>query len=288
MENINEKYFSYIAKAEAALTKGFKTAAAQKDALQAVSDAFEIVYRQIHNKLLQTPYEQRNVAWEEVYYNVPCYPHLFNQKAEDRLHQFPDEVCLMKQCKQLRDQIKAAEVVKQEKMTKAEKYFAEHEAQIKKLQFHMDMTKIDSFLSDLCKKTKDYYQRLRSEYQTSEAETFQDIDCGRYIRSNQDKKDYCFKRTYGAEALVIAKKANINIDQLLRDKAQTMKDHLIITICEKVGEVIDIQNLHVSKDGSINCTIINKNGEKFRVQTAGAGGYNIQKFHFRVLVNKIK
>lgn len=54
-----------------------------------------------------------------------------------------------------------------------------------------------------------------------------------------------------------------------------------------VGEITDASNLMVGATGDLNGFIIGTKG-KASVKTIGAGGYNIQCFHFRTLINAIK
>ena len=61
---------------------------------------------------------------------------------------------------------------------------------------------------------------------------------------------------------------------------------LIDQITKYVGEIIDASNLSIRR-GELNGIIIGSNG-KAKVETIGAGGWNIQCFHYRVLVKEIK
>lgn len=63
-------------------------------------------------------------------------------------------------------------------------------------------------------------------------------------------------------------------------------------ISEIVGEVTDYSGLHITQGNEWEGTVINgivegTNG-KALVETIGAGGWNIQKFHYRTLVKRIK
>lgn len=53
-----------------------------------------------------------------------------------------------------------------------------------------------------------------------------------------------------------------------------------------VGQITDATNLTIT-NGELNGVIVGTRGVA-RVTTIGAGGYNIQKFHFRTLVNEVK
>lgn len=62
-------------------------------------------------------------------------------------------------------------------------------------------------------------------------------------------------------------------------------DFIIERTNEIVGQITDASNLKVGAKGDLNGYIIGTKGTA-KVQTIGAGGYNIQCFHFRTLINK--
>ena len=62
-------------------------------------------------------------------------------------------------------------------------------------------------------------------------------------------------------------------------------DFIIERTNEIVGTITDASNLKVGAKGDLNGYIIGTRG-KAKVQTIGAGGYNIQCFHFRTLINE--
>lgn len=62
-------------------------------------------------------------------------------------------------------------------------------------------------------------------------------------------------------------------------------DFIIERTNEIVGTITDASNLKVGSKGDLNGYIIGTRGTA-KVQTIGAGGYNIQCFHFRTLINK--
>ena len=54
-----------------------------------------------------------------------------------------------------------------------------------------------------------------------------------------------------------------------------------------VGTITDASNLKIGAKDDLNGYIIGTKGTA-KVQTIGAGGYNIQCFHFRTLINEMK
>ena len=61
---------------------------------------------------------------------------------------------------------------------------------------------------------------------------------------------------------------------------------LIHRIQTKIGKIVDMKYINIGNDGSLNGLIIGEKG-KAQVDTISAGGYNIQRFHYRVLVKLI-
>jgi len=70
------------------------------------------------------------------------------------------------------------------------------------------------------------------------------------------------------------------------DKKSKMLD-LINRINSVVGSITDATGLRISEVGNLNGIIIGSKGSA-KVETIGAGGYNIQCFHYRTLVKPIK
>lgn len=62
---------------------------------------------------------------------------------------------------------------------------------------------------------------------------------------------------------------------------------LVNRVTKLVGEIQDANNLSIgNQNGELNGIIIGTNG-KVRIETISAGGYNIQRFHYRVLLKKL-
>ena len=82
----------------------------------------------------------------------------------------------------------------------------------------------------------------------------------------------------------------LNLERLDKDlsrEADRKYDFIIERTTAITGEITDASNLHFGEDGcELNGYIIGKEG-RAKVQTIGAGGWNIQRFHFRTLVRAI-
>lgn len=62
---------------------------------------------------------------------------------------------------------------------------------------------------------------------------------------------------------------------------------LIGRINKVVGTITDATGLYIGSNGEVNGIILGTEG-KAKVETIGAGGYNIQCFHFRTLIHEFK
>lgn len=81
----------------------------------------------------------------------------------------------------------------------------------------------------------------------------------------------------------------LNETKIQRDldrDADAKYDYIVDTTTKLVGEITDATHLYVGEKGDLNGYIEGKNG-KVKVETVGAGGYNIQRFHYRTLIHKI-
>lgn len=80
---------------------------------------------------------------------------------------------------------------------------------------------------------------------------------------------------------------SFDLDRLNRDldeEANRKYDFIIERTNAIVGEITDASGLSVGAKGDLNGYIVGKKG-RAKIQTIGAGGYNIQRFHFRTLIN---
>lgn len=73
----------------------------------------------------------------------------------------------------------------------------------------------------------------------------------------------------------------------LEQEANRKYDFIIERTNAIVGEITDAAGLQIGEKGDLNGYIIGMRGTA-KVQTIGAGGYNIQCYHFRTLINELK
>lgn len=74
------------------------------------------------------------------------------------------------------------------------------------------------------------------------------------------------------------------LKRILNEEADRKYDFIIARTTAIVGEITDASYLSVGDKGDLNGCIIGTQG-RANVKTIGAGGYNIQCFHFRTLIN---
>lgn len=64
-------------------------------------------------------------------------------------------------------------------------------------------------------------------------------------------------------------------------------DFIIERVCKIVGQITDASELSVGQKGELNGIIYGTDG-KAKVKTIGAGGYNIQCYHFRTIITPVR
>lgn len=144
----------------------------------------------------------------------------------------------------------------------------------------------------------DEYMEDREEYITKDREFTNWYNNGGYRDSNgkqlhKEHDDYCkafhsrwrFLSPYtvrrGGKYVLDVNKLRKDLDQ----EAAQKYDHIIERTNKIVGQITDASNLSVGASGDLNGYIIGTNGTA-KVTTIGAGGYNIQCYHFRTLIHK--
>lgn len=79
-------------------------------------------------------------------------------------------------------------------------------------------------------------------------------------------------------------------EQLLREdlkrEAECKYDDIIERTNDIVGKITDASGLHIGAKGDLNGFIVGDKGTA-KVATIGAGGYNVQCFHFRTLIREV-
>ena len=73
----------------------------------------------------------------------------------------------------------------------------------------------------------------------------------------------------------------------IKNEADRKYDNIIERTNEIVGTIRDASGLEVGDKGELDGYVVGDRGTA-HVHTIGAGGYNIQCYHFRVLVHEIR
>lgn len=124
-----------------------------------------------------------------------------------------------------------------------------------------------------CCKISGYYEPYTYKRNGKTYTSKQKVRAGEY----EYLKPYCNERTYEEAMQRLAKDLKI--------EAGRKYDFIIERTNAIVGEITNATDLKVGNKGDLNGYIVGTRG-KAKVQTIGAGGCNIQCFHFRTLIHK--
>lgn len=146
--------------------------------------------------------------------------------------------------------------------------------------FEAEEIKFREAYKEFCKEDREYCERFNRHKQTPE-ERKADREAHRKMKEKFAKTwSHVTQFNHGSlpwhETMLKDLKAE-------RDRKY---DDIIERTNEIVGEITDAKGLHISA-GDLNGIIVGTRG-RAKVQTIGAGGYNIQCFHFRTLIHEIK
>lgn len=141
------------------------------------------------------------------------------------------------------------------------------------------------------KEAKAKYEELAKQFRIDEYGKYEKreyIDRRGRTRTEEVKVaegKYEYLRPY-SDARTI-EEAAAKLEKDLIQEAIRKYDFIIERTNAIVGTITDASNLRVGAKDDLNGFIIGTNGTA-KVQTIGAGGYNIQCFHFRTLINEMK
>jgi hypothetical protein len=94
------------------------------------------------------------------------------------------------------------------------------------------------------------------------------------------------QNTLTVKLLQFGKKWEQELEKEIEKDKNNKRQFLILRVKEITGQITDASFLHIGLNGEINGCIIGEKG-KAKVETISAGGYNIQCYHYRVLVKEI-
>lgn len=96
--------------------------------------------------------------------------------------------------------------------------------------------------------------------------------------------EYEYLKPYIGEQTIEAAMQRLTKD--LNEEANRKYDFIIERTNAIAGEITDASGLSIGNKQDLNGFVVGTRGTA-KVQTIGAGGYNIQCFHFRTLINKV-
>lgn len=163
-----------------------------------------------------------------------------------------------------------------------------------------NVTAILEFLEGWKKRMREYYTNMIPRYLKARAEYYEQKRIyGEYYRFREERaakeKEYRkirkeFRETWGfmEEYIPYGDKFDWErFEKNIKKEAERKYDNIIERTNEIVGTITDATGLRVGYKGELDGFILGERG-KAKVQTIGAGGYNIQCFHFRILVHEVK
>jgi hypothetical protein len=167
---------------------------------------------------------------------------------------------------------------------------------------------IIDFLDSWKKESFDFYERMFPKYLEALDEYYR-IDreyCDWWNSSSRANRSEWKAERSKREKIVDDAKRSLNsnwgwimgyVERRVLDTAKLRKDldreadekydFIIERTNAIVTKITDASNLYIGNSGELNGYIIGTTGTA-KVQTIGAGGYNIQRFHFRTLIHKMK
>ncbi|MFB0831524.1 hypothetical protein ACEU2D_18215 [Brevibacillus laterosporus] len=211
------------------------------------------------------------------------------------------------------DDIKRANYRLKEAETILDKWQAKLNIEFEKQRFLSEQAPdaIIEFLNRWKEKARDWYIKAHARYQELRAElevATKDAD-ERFLAQNPEactwgrdyesfiKGDKEIKRISGAIAMLGGTVATLAtyrqkeerlawLERMLEEDRKAKLFDLIHRINDVVGTIEDASQLRVSQKGNLDGVITGEKG-KAKIETIGAGGYNIQCFHYRTLVHKL-
>lgn len=137
------------------------------------------------------------------------------------------------------------------------------------------------------------------KYSDEKIQEILSIDCTEYNKRRvkaeiQDRNIRQFRNNHFASDIMVIDSIidfveinNTTLNKILDEEVKDKKEMFITRIKQVIGEIKDLTGLRIGNNGELNGIAIGVKCNA-KVETITAGGWNIQCYHFRVLVNTIK
>ncbi len=183
---------------------------------------------------------------------------------------------------------KKLETIKQA-IAKWEKAIADYEAKLNKIDNEVPAV-IKDFLDDWADKVIKWYIDRLSEYR-KKINNINDQYNKLEIDSTEHRTKYKEIKLEYIDPIMQQLLNSTNPTLKIREIIEKDKENKILSLIKRVenitGKITDAKHLKVNEKGELDGVVIGDKG-KARIETISAGGYNIQVFHYRLLVKEIK
>lgn len=108
-----------------------------------------------------------------------------------------------------------------------------------------------------------------------------------YLSIKRKREDFAGSTILYMDSIYNEKERLEWLNKTLESDKQAKLLDMVYRITGTVGEITDASHLKINEKGNLDGIVIGKKG-KAQIETIGAGGWNIQVFHYRTLIHKIK
>lgn len=142
-------------------------------------------------------------------------------------------------------------------------------------------TKYDEALKELMQTEDEYFRWFKSERWHAGEETAKSrSDAHRKAKKAfTERWSHVLQFNHGDQDWETTMRKDIEIEK------NRKYDNIIQRVNSEVGQITDACGLTIGINADLNGVIIGERGA-VKIETIGAGGYNIQRYHFRVLIHK--